>query len=151
MNQLTSRMRTLFDVFIERLFKFLTMDRSHAYITRFAITFLDIWQAIIIVNHNYWIPQLLDISPPVIAYTIFAIILAVFAILALIFSQVLWLSVLVLAVNCMLYLLLGIAALWYYDPPRASFGFSFFVMFISLAAFWRVFLLQLRDRAIRTE
>lgn len=150
MNYLSRRIQANFDKFIALLFQFITADRSHAYITRFALTFLDTWQAIIILNHNYWIPQLVDITTPIYIYSIFSVMLAICAVIALVFSNMLWFSAIVLAINWFLYMFLGIAGLWYSNPPRASSGFSFFVMFISLAAFWRVFLLLVRDRINRT-
>lgn len=133
---------------VQELFVILTEDHSDATITRFAITFLDIWQAIIILNHNYWIPALVDISLPVQIYTGWACVLAILAIIALVRSDILWLSILVLTANWLMYMILGIASLWYSDPPRASAGFSFFVMFVSIAAFWRRMLHIQRDRAI---
>lgn len=137
------------DKLIKSLYHMLTEQNASSEVVRCAITFLDIWQAIIILNHNYWIPQLIDITTPIYYYTIFSCILATLAVLALIFHRMLWLSILVLGLNTLLYMGLAFAGLSYYDPPRASVGFSFFVMLISISAFWRVMLLFVRNRAIR--
>lgn len=131
------------------LFLLMTEEHAYAHVTRFAITFLDIWQAIIILNHNYWIPQLVDTGAPVYYYTIFSVVLSIFAIVALLIPRILWFSAFVLVVNALFYLLLGIAGLWYSNPPRASSGFSLFVTLICISAFWRIMLLIIRDRVIR--
>lgn len=149
MKQFITWIQSRTDATVQELFNILTEDRSDATITRFAITFLDIWQAIIILNHNYWIPQLVDITLPIQLYTAWACVLALLAVIALVRSDILWLSILVLTANWIMYMILGIASLWYSDPPRASAGFSLFVMFISIAAFWRIMLHLQRDRAIR--
>lgn len=144
------RLQTYTDKFFKDLFANITEQHSHAHIVRFAITFLDIWQAVIIVDHNYWIPQLVDnASVPLHVYIWYACILAILAIIAFIMPDMLWISGLVLALNFITYLFLGIAGIWYSDPPKASSGFSLFVMLISISAFWRIILLILRDRAIR--
>lgn len=141
--------QTELDKAVQNLLLLLTGDSSDALITRFAITFLDIWQAIIIVNHNYWIPQLVAITLPVQVYTVFACGLAGLALIAIARTKALLLSAIVLGINWVMYMLLGISSLWYFDPPRASAGFSFFVMFISMAAFQRIILHMQRDRSIR--
>jgi hypothetical protein len=145
--KLTKWMRHVVDRSVGVLFDLMTKQQPQAYITRFAITFLDVWQAIIILNHNYWIPQLVDITTPLYIYMIFSVILASFAVISLVFHRVLCLTAVMLTVNFLMYTLLGIAGLWY-DPPRASSGFSFFVSLVSIAAFWKILLLIQRDRAI---
>lgn len=137
---------TKIDQTFKNLFELLTESQSHAQIVRFAITFLDIWQAIILLNHNYWIPQLVDIATPLYYYEIYSVILAILAILSLIFSEFVWLGLFVLALNSITYMFLAIASVWYFDPPRASVGFSVFVMLISISAFWRIFLSIIRNR-----
>lgn len=131
------------------LYQLLVGPNAHSHIVRFAITFLDLWQAIIILNRNYWIPSLVAAEIPIFYYTIYACVLAALAIAAMLFYKEYWLSALVFGLNTIMYLLLGIAGLWYSDPPRASLGFSFFVMLIALSAFWRKLLLMLREGAIR--
>ncbi len=149
MNLIFNWLRIRIDATMQALFAVINEEHSTATIARFAITFLDVWQAIIILNHNYWIPSLIDISIPIQVYTIYACVLAIIAIIALVRPDVALLSVFVFMVNWLMYMILGISGLWYNDPPRASAGFSFFVMFISISAFWRQMLYVQRDRSIR--
>jgi hypothetical protein len=142
-------LREAVDRMFHTLFRTLTEHEANAHIVRFAITFLDLWQAIIILNRNYWIPDLVAPEVPLFYYTIYAVFLAVSAMAALILHTEYWLSAIVFGLNVLTYLFIGISALWYSDPPKASLGFSFFVMLIALSAFWRKILLMIRKRSIR--
>lgn len=135
---------------VKFMFDIMTKQQEKAYITRFAVTFLSVWQVIILVGHNYWIPQLVDISTPIYYYIVFISILAAISVFSLILYDSLLLALFVLGVNSFTYLVLGLEGLWE-SPPRASSGFSIFVMLISIAGFWRIYLLYLRDRTIHTE
>lgn len=155
MRQGAARMKTFiqsmqksFDHLLHGLFFMLTEQNANSHIVRFAITFLDIWQAVIILNHNYWIPELINITTPIYIYSIFAVCLAILASVAMLFHRVLWLSAVVFLINTIMYMCIMIAAIWYYNPPRASFGFAAFVMLISVSAFWRKMLLIIRNRVI---
>jgi hypothetical protein len=133
----------------KKLFYLLTQQNASSEIVRCAITFLDIWQAVILFNHNYWIPELVNVTAPVYYYTLFICIIAILAVLALILHKQLWLSLIVLGVNFITYAFLALAGISSGSPPKASVGFSIFVMLISISAFWRILLLMIRDRVIR--
>lgn len=137
------------DKLFRQLFILITQQNASSEIIRFAITFLDVWQAVIILNHNYWIPNLVDTAIPFYYYTWYTCILAVLAILAFFWHRALWLSLIVLGINWLTYMFLTFAGLNFSDTPKVSVGFSAFVMFVSISAFWRVLLIILRDRAIR--
>ena len=132
--------------FITDLFEFITAKYSSALITRIALTLLNIWQAYVIVNRNYWIPNLISENDQRLAtiITVYSVFLAIFSVCGM-FDTMLDLALGVLAVTFVQYLYITIAALWFVNPPRASAGMTAFIAIVALASFWRVFLLRIRQ------
>lgn len=138
--------KDLYASLIRKSYHVLTDQYTSARIIRFALTFLAFWQAFILHNHNTWIPDLVNTtSIPLNTYTTYFVVLSVVSLIAL-FDQYLWLSAIVLFVNVLQYLYLAIAA-GLSDTPKASLGFSVFVMLISVSSFMRVILMITRNRA----
>lgn len=127
----------LFTKFIQRLFDVVTAEYSSAPITRVSLTLLDIWQAFVLIQSNYWIPELITPSIPAVIYRYFTVGLAMLAIFSL-FNPNLWLAAGVLVINIVLYMYLTFAALWIYSPPRASAGMTLFITLTCTASLWRV-------------
>lgn len=129
--------RRFSNTFYQTLFELITRKHLSAFVTRFALAFLNVWQAFVMYNHNYWIPQLVAPDTNIRYFVIYSIALAVLSVFT-VFHPSLWIAALVLAINSTQYLYLSVAALFFSDPPRASAGLTLFVAIVCVAGFWRV-------------
>lgn len=144
-----TRIQRFFDTFFDTLFDIITRPSASSQIVRFALTFLDIWQANVSLYQTTWIQVLIDgtqISTGV--WVAFLCILAVLAFISMFIYRALWLAAIVLAANTALYLVFFFSGV-FSNMPRSSAGFSLFVILISFSAFLRVFLEWLKERTIR--
>jgi len=136
--------RHLSTTFFQNLFDLLTRRHQSALITRIALAFLNVWQAFVMYNHNFWIPNLVAPEVNIRVYIIYSVVLAVLSTFS-VFNPSVWLAAIVLAVNSIQYLYIGVASLWFRDPPRAGAGLTLFVSIICVAGFWRVLFLIIRQ------
>lgn len=139
--------RTKLTLFTLRLYEFMTARYSSAYIARLGLTLLNIWQAYVLINRNYWIPNLIDSGNEsvIIAFTVYSIFLAILSVYGM-FTPYLETAMAVLILNFIQYFYITIASLWFIDPPRASAGLTGFIALVAASSFWRVMLLWIRRR-----
>lgn len=137
--------QSLIDRMLVYLFSILTEDHYSAPITRTSVVLLDVWQAYVLYYHNYWIPQLVAPDAPVESFVVYSVILATLAVISLFMSSV-SLAALTLMINIIQYMYLTFAALFIWDPPRASAGMTGFITLVCMSSLWRLTFLSMNRR-----
>lgn len=140
--------KTVFSRFISWLFDIVTKEHLRAPFTRLSITLLDLWQAIVLYYHNYWIPNLVTRDIPLEVYIYYSVGLALFATFAL-FSPRLQFTIAVLVINIIQWMYITFASIWFTTPPRASIGMTVFILLTCISSLWRITYLYIDERKHR--